>query len=105
MYITRIFIKKYQYFVWCFRPEEEHENEDDDVGEGEGEGGEKAEEQEEPVQHVEEEPGMWEESFGSHTDSKPYGPSAVNMDFSVFGMNHVYGIPEHANRFALTNTK
>lgn len=47
--------------------------------------------------------GMWDEKFGSHTDHKPRGPSAVGMDV-LFGSKHVYGIPEHASSFALKNT-
>jgi len=50
------------------------------------------------------EPGMWEESFGGHTDSKPNGPSAVAMDFTFAGMEHVYGIPQHADTFSLKDT-
>ena len=53
--------------------------------EGDGEGdnpdqdGDNEEQQEKKVEDVppiegdEEEPGMWEESFKSHSDSKPYG--------------------------------
>jgi len=48
--------------------------------------------------------GMWEESFGGHTDTKPRGPSAVGVDVSFPGSQHVYGIPEHASDFALKNT-
>ena len=48
---------------------------------------------------------MWEESFKSHHDSKPYGPMSVGMDFSFVGIDHVYGIPEHADSFSLKNTK
>jgi len=51
------------------------------------------------------EEGMWEESFKSHHDSKPFGPMSVGMDFSFVGIDHVYGIPEHADSFALKNTK
>lgn len=49
--------------------------------------------------------GCWEETFKSHSDSKPYGPMSVGCDFSFIGFEHVYGIPEHAERFALKNTK
>jgi mannosyl-oligosaccharide alpha-1,3-glucosidase len=48
--------------------------------------------------------GMWEETFGSHTDSKPRGPSTVAMDISFLRTAHVYGIPEHASSFALKST-
>ena len=98
------------------------------------------------------EPGMWEETFKSHSDSKPYGgylncivgifsrvkisllspialvggiliflsqwgyfkntliyvllsgPSSIGMDISFPGVNHVYGIPEHADSLALKPT-
>lgn len=52
-----------------------------------------------------EEPGLWEETFKSHVDSKPYGPTSVGVDISFPGAKHVYGIPEHADSFALKSTK
>uniref|UniRef100_A0A7N8XHP6 Glucosidase II alpha subunit b n=1 Tax=Mastacembelus armatus TaxID=205130 RepID=A0A7N8XHP6_9TELE len=58
-----------------------------------------AKEEEEKV-----EDGMWEETFKSHTDSKPNGPSAVSLDFSLPGVEHVYGIPEHADTLRLKTT-
>uniref|UniRef100_A0A4W6F6N1 Glucosidase II alpha subunit n=1 Tax=Lates calcarifer TaxID=8187 RepID=A0A4W6F6N1_LATCA len=42
-------------------------------------------EEEEKVEDV-----MWEETFKSHSDSKPNGPSAVSLDFSLPGVEHVY---------------
>ncbi|XP_046876075.1 neutral alpha-glucosidase AB-like isoform X2 [Hypomesus transpacificus] len=60
---------------------------------------------EEKVAEEEEDlPGMWEETFKSHTDSKPNGPSAISLDFSLAGVEHVYGIPEHADTLKLQNT-
>lgn len=53
----------------------------------------------------EEEDGGWEETFKSFVDSKPYGPMSVGMDFSFVGFDHVYGLPEHADSFALKNTR
>lgn len=50
------------------------------------------------------EDGMWDESFGGHTDTKPRGPAAVAMDVSYTGANHVYGLAEHASPLALKNT-
>uniref|UniRef100_A0A667WLH2 Glucosidase II alpha subunit n=1 Tax=Myripristis murdjan TaxID=586833 RepID=A0A667WLH2_9TELE len=50
------------------------------------------------------EDGMWEETFKSHSDSKPNGPSAVSLDFSLPGVEHVYGIPEHADTLKLKTT-
>ena len=51
------------------------------------------------------EEGEWEESFGSHSDSKPYGPMSVGMDISFVDFDHLYGLPEHADSFSLRNTK
>lgn len=36
---------------------------------------------EEPTER--EEPGAWEETFKTHSDSKPYGPTSVGLDFSA----------------------
>ncbi|GCB81451.1 hypothetical protein scyTo_0021839, partial [Scyliorhinus torazame] len=52
----------------------------------------------------EDEAGMWEETFKTHTDSKPNGPSSVGLDFSLPGFEHVYGIPEHADTLKLKTT-
>ena len=49
--------------------------------------------------------GQWEETYKSSTDSKPYGPMSVGMDFSFINYEHVYGIPEHSDPFSLRNTK
>ena len=48
--------------------------------------------------------GLWEETFKSHTDSKPRGPEAVSMDLSFPGFQHVYGLPQHADNFDLRST-
>ncbi|GIX67767.1 neutral alpha-glucosidase AB [Caerostris darwini] len=48
---------------------------------------------------------LWEETFKGHTDTKPNGPASVGMDFSFVGFEHVYGIPEHADKFSLRTTK
>ncbi|TKS72276.1 Neutral alpha-glucosidase AB [Collichthys lucidus] len=58
-----------------------------------------AKEEEEKV-----EDGMWEETFKSHSDGKPNGPSAISLDFSLPGVEHVYGIPEHAESLRLKTT-
>uniref|UniRef100_A0A4W5NHU4 Glucosidase II alpha subunit n=1 Tax=Hucho hucho TaxID=62062 RepID=A0A4W5NHU4_9TELE len=50
------------------------------------------------------EDGMWEETFKSHTDSKPNGPSSISLDFSLPGVENVYGIPEHADSLKLKTT-
>jgi alpha 1,3-glucosidase len=47
---------------------------------------------------------QWEESFGSHRDSKPNGPQSVGVDVTFVGAKHVFGIPEHASKFALKPT-
>ena len=47
---------------------------------------------------------MWDESFSGNTDSKPKGPSAIAMDFTFVDTDNVYGIPEHADRFSLSDT-
>ncbi|GCC16765.1 hypothetical protein chiPu_0021435, partial [Chiloscyllium punctatum] len=52
----------------------------------------------------EDESAMWEETFKTHTDSKPNGPSSVGLDFSLPGFEHVYGIPEHADSLKLKTT-
>eukprot|EP00794_Sanderia_malayensis_P019892 gene19892-21835_t len=65
----------------------------------------KEESKEEEVKpESQDEEGMWEESFHSHEDSKPRGPSSVAMDVSFIGFDHVYGIPEHADSLALKQT-
>ncbi|XP_030224716.1 neutral alpha-glucosidase AB isoform X3 [Gadus morhua] len=56
------------------------------------------------VEEEKDEEGMWEETFKSHTDTKPNGPSAVSLDFSLPGVEHVYGIPEHAETLKLKTT-
>lgn len=48
--------------------------------------------------------GLWEESFGSHKDSKPYGPMSVGADISFPGSKFLYGLPEHASATALKTT-
>eukprot|EP00271_Cylindrocystis_brebissonii_P014518 TRINITY_DN35889_c0_g1_i1.p1 TRINITY_DN35889_c0_g1~~TRINITY_DN35889_c0_g1_i1.p1 ORF type:complete len:951 (-),score=112.34 TRINITY_DN35889_c0_g1_i1:430-3234(-) len=52
-----------------------------------------------------EEGGLWEETFRSHADAKLKGPESISFDLSFPGVEHVYGIPEHATRLALKPTK
>lgn len=66
---------------------------------------EKKEEQAPTPEAENSEPDMWEETFKSFVDSKPNGPSSVGIDISFPGFEHVYGIPEHADSFALKSTK
>eukprot|EP00698_Gefionella_okellyi_P003681 TRINITY_DN13443_c0_g1_i1.p1 TRINITY_DN13443_c0_g1~~TRINITY_DN13443_c0_g1_i1.p1 ORF type:complete len:898 (+),score=174.31 TRINITY_DN13443_c0_g1_i1:386-2695(+) len=48
--------------------------------------------------------GAWDESFGSHRDSKPYGPAGVSFDVTFEGAAQVYGLPLHSTNMALQNT-
>lgn len=74
-------------------------------GPEDGAGAPRSEKPEEPPAEPEEEPGAWEETFKTHTDSKPYGPTSVGLDFSLPGFEHVYGIPEHAESLRLRPTE
>ena len=49
--------------------------------------------------------GWWEETFKSHSDSKPRGPEAISLDLSLPGFEHVYGLPQHADSFDLRSTQ
>jgi len=51
-----------------------------------------------------EEEGLWEESFGSHRDSKPFGPASVGMDMRFGGTQHLFGLAEHTAPFNLPST-
>ena len=51
-----------------------------------------------------EEPGSWEEIFREFIDPKPNGPEAIAMDFTFHGSDILFGIPEHADSFALKST-
>ena len=37
--------------------------------------------------------------------SLPTGPSSISLDFSLPGVEHVYGIPEHADSLKLKTTE
>ncbi|XP_077143628.1 neutral alpha-glucosidase AB isoform X3 [Ranitomeya variabilis] len=71
----------------------------------ENQGEEEVAKEEESKKEEEDEPGTWEETFKTHTDSKPNGPSSVGLDFSLPGFEHVYGIPEHADNLRLRTTE
>ncbi|KAK0168914.1 hypothetical protein PV327_002670 [Microctonus hyperodae] len=58
-----------------------------------------------PGDGAESDPGAWEENFKSHHDAKPNGPEAIALDFSFPGAEFAYGIPQHADSFALKSTK
>ncbi|KAG6552344.1 hypothetical protein Mapa_006198 [Marchantia paleacea] len=47
----------------------------------------------------------WDESFRSHTDTRPHGPQSIGFDVSFYGAEYVYGIPERATSLALKPTK
>ena len=57
-----------------------------------------------PRDDVDDEPGAWEEDFNSHHDSKPNGPEAIALDFTFPQAEVLFGIPEHADSFALKST-
>lgn len=46
----------------------------------------------------------WEESFNDFVDTKPNGPEAVAVDFTFPQSEVLFGIPEHADSFALRST-
>ncbi|MEE6516322.1 hypothetical protein FKM82_025693 [Ascaphus truei] len=48
--------------------------------------------------------GLWREQFGAFVDIKASGPTSVGMDFSLYGFEHVYGLPEHADTHQLRDT-
>lgn len=52
-----------------------------------------------------EEEGTWEEEFNGGIDSKPNGPELVALDFTFPESDVLFGIPEHADDFALKVTK
>lgn len=65
----------------------------------------KEEEEEDKQKKTEDDdPGAWEENFKSHHDSKPNGPEAVALDFTFPQAQVLFGIPEHADSFALKST-
>ena len=47
---------------------------------------------------------LWEESFQTHHDSKPFGPTSVGADITFSSASHAFGIPEHASSHALKAT-
>ncbi|SCU99572.1 LANO_0F02410g1_1 [Lachancea nothofagi CBS 11611] len=48
----------------------------------------------------------FEDSFQySKEDSLPFGPESVALDFTLIGINDVYGIPEHADSLRLKDTQ
>ncbi|KAI9594653.1 neutral alpha-glucosidase AB [Syncephalis fuscata] len=51
------------------------------------------------------EDGAWEEDFNGNHDPKPNGPTAVALDITFPGAEHVYGIPSHAAPISLKTTR
>ena len=49
--------------------------------------------------------GMWEEKFGDHRDSKPYGPTSIGADIIFPASSHIFGLPEHASSTQLKATQ
>lgn len=47
---------------------------------------------------------LWEEKFGDHLDSKPYGPMSVGMELTFPLSSHLFGLPEHASSTQLKST-
>nr|CAB3248267.1 neutral alpha-glucosidase AB-like [Phallusia mammillata] len=91
------------------KPEEPENPDEEQAEQGENEEEDKQEEQEPQEEEKEEsdpddQPGMWEETFKTHTDSKPRGPESIGLDTSFVNFAHVYGIPEHADKMALKST-
>lgn len=63
-----------------------------------------AEDEENPNALDVEDETAWSENFKSHHDSKPRGNEAVSLDVSFPDADHIYGIPEHTDKFALRTT-
>nr|XP_034173391.1 neutral alpha-glucosidase AB isoform X1 [Osmia lignaria] len=85
--------------------EAEREGEEEEEEEGNVENIEVANNTQPPGDGAENDPGAWEENFKTHHDAKPFGPEAVALDFTFPGSEYAYGVPEHADSFALKSTK
>lgn len=48
--------------------------------------------------------GLWSERYHDFTDTKPFGPMAIAMDFSFPEASHLYGLPSHADNLAMKST-
>lgn len=57
------------------------------------------------ISALELEDGLWEDSFDSKTDKKSKGPEAVALDVTFVNYKNVYGIPEHADKLSLRETR
>ncbi|KAL3675895.1 hypothetical protein R1sor_025843 [Riccia sorocarpa] len=47
----------------------------------------------------------WDDTFRSHTDTRPHGPQSIGFDVSFYGADFVYGLPERATGLTLKPTK
>ncbi|WWD16176.1 hypothetical protein CI109_100601 [Kwoniella shandongensis] len=47
---------------------------------------------------------MFQEKWKQWTDSKPKGPEGFSLDLTFPGVEHVYGLPEHASPLSLPDT-
>ncbi|XP_023208375.1 neutral alpha-glucosidase C [Xiphophorus maculatus] len=47
---------------------------------------------------------LWRETFRNFEDIKANGPSSLGADFCLHGFQHVYGLPQHADRLRLRDT-
>lgn len=74
------------------------EEEEEEVDKGEGREQRRLEEEEFDTKD------MWEEKFGDHLDSKPYGPMSVGMELTFPSSSHLFGLPEHASSTQLKTT-
>lgn len=48
---------------------------------------------------------LWKETFRQFVDVKANGPSSVGADLRLHGFSHVFGLPEHADRLQLRDTR
>ncbi|KAM9842046.1 neutral alpha-glucosidase C isoform 2-T2 [Aulostomus maculatus] len=48
---------------------------------------------------------LWKETFRQFVDFKANGPSGVGLDLCLHGFSHLYGLPEHADRLQLRDTR
>ncbi|KAL0969491.1 hypothetical protein UPYG_G00228000 [Umbra pygmaea] len=60
---------------------------------------------ENPEEHQEDDSNLWKETFRQFVDIKANGPSSVGADVCLHGYSHVYGLPEHADRLMLSDTR
>ena len=72
------------------KDEEQDEEQDEELDEQDEEQNEEQDESKEEIRPEEEQPGLWEETFKTHHDSKPYGMSVtvcVSIMYNVITNN------------------